>query len=151
MVEANKKKEESKVKKTTTTTKAASTAGRGRGAAQATRGTTTTTKSTPGAAAGRGRGAAAASKKTAGAGGPKMVGSNRDDYECPVCLELCAQPVLTPCKHFMCFQCHKRCVEMGMTCPMCRSHFDNHFVPQVDADLQQEIAEKMGNLFEERK
>ena len=80
-----------------------------------------------------------------------MVGSTRDDYECPVCLELCAQPVLTPCKHFMCFQCHKRCVEMGMTCPMCRSHFDKHFVPQVDADLQQEIAEKMGHLFEERK
>ena len=97
--------------------------GRGRGAAAA-----STTPGRGGATAGRG---AAAS----GRGGAKILGAQRDDYECPVCLELCAQPVLTPCKHFMCFQCHKRVVEAGMTCPMCRAHFDKLFIPQVDKDL----------------
>ena len=59
----------------------------------------------------------------------KVKGAQRDNYECPVCLELCAQPILTPCKHFMCFQCNKRVVAAGMTCPMCRAHFDKLFVP----------------------
>ena len=81
----------------------------------------------------------------------KIRGAQRDNYECPVCLELCAQPVLTPCKHFLCFQCHKRVVEAGMTCPMCRAHFDKLFVPQVDQELQREIAAAMGAEYEERK
>jgi len=42
-------------------------------------------------------------------------------------------------------------VEAGMTCPMCRTHFDKLFVPQVDKDLQMEIAAAMGDRFEERK
>ena len=87
------------------------------------------------------RGAAAAAPKGAAAAAPththisKVKGAQRDNYECPVCLELCAQPVLTPCKHFMCFQCNKRVVAAGMTCPMCRAHFDKLFVPQIDTQL----------------
>ena len=38
-----------------------------------------------------------------------------------------------------------------MTCPMCRAHFDRKFIPQVDKDLQLEIAQAMGAQFEERK
>ena len=38
-----------------------------------------------------------------------------------------------------------------MTCPMCRAHFDKLFIPQIDKDLQAEIAEAMGREFEERK
>ena len=38
-----------------------------------------------------------------------------------------------------------------MTCPMCRAHFDKLYIPMIDKDLQLEIAEKMGHLFEERK
>ena len=38
-----------------------------------------------------------------------------------------------------------------MTCPMCRAHFDKLFVPQVDIELQREIAAAMGQMFEERK
>ena len=83
--------------------------------------------------------------------GNRVSGAQRDNYECPVCLELCAQPVLTPCKHMMCFNCQKKLAQAGMTCPMCRAHFDKLFVPQVDADLQREIAEAMGAQFEERK
>ena len=67
--------------------------------------------------------------------GPKVLGAQRDDYECPVCLELCAQPALTPCKHFMCLACFKKVTEHGIPCPMCRAIFDKHFVPQVDIEL----------------
>ena len=117
MVEARKT-----VKKTTTT----ATPGAGRGAASAV---------TPGAGRGAGRGAARGGAQAA-SNAPRVLGAGRDDYECPVCLELCAQPVLTPCKHFMCFPCNKRVVSAGMTCPMCRAHFDKLFVPQVDTQLQ---------------
>ena len=34
---------------------------------------------------------------------------------------------------------------------MCRAIFDKHFVPQVDLELQEEIARAMGEQFEERK
>ena len=121
MVEAN--------NKTTTATKKKTTnprPGVGRAAASS---TTTPGATRGGAGRGVARGGAAAS------GGPRVLGVGRDDYECPVCLELCAQPVLTPCKHFMCFQCNKRVVAAGMTCPMCRSHFDKNFIPCIDTEL----------------
>ena len=51
----------------------------------------------------------------------------------------------------MCFGCHKRVVSMGMTCPMCRAHFDKLFVPVVDKELQAKIRDEMGDQFEERK
>ena len=44
------------------------------------------TASTRGAAAATMRGGPAASTTR---GGKKVVGAQRDDYECPVCLELC--------------------------------------------------------------
>lgn len=34
---------------------------------------------------------------------------------------------------------------------MCRSHFDKLFIPEVDTQLQQQIASEMGSQFEERK
>ena len=98
----------------------------------------TVKNSTPGGPAASKQSAAAKSGTTPLAkNGQRVLGAGRDNYECPVCLELCAQPVLTPCKHFMCFQCNKRVVAAGMTCPMCRAHFDKLFVPQVDTVLQE--------------
>ena len=82
MVDANKKK---------------TTTGVTPGAARLAAATKTTATKPTGAAAARSN----SQKKTNL--GKKVVGAQRDDYECPVCLELCAQPVLTPCKHFMCF------------------------------------------------
>ena len=119
-----------------------------------------TAKVTPGAskpAAPKGAAAAAVPKGAAAATpahthiSSRVKGAQRDNYECPVCLELCAQPILTPCKHFMCFQCNKRVVAAGMTCPMCRAHFDKLFVPQIDTQLQRQIAAAMGSEYEERK
>ena len=54
------------------------------GATASTRGTAASTR---GAAAAATRGVPAASTAR---GGAKIVGAQRDDYECPVCLELCA-------------------------------------------------------------
>ena len=100
---------------------------------------------------------AAAAKTTGGAAAArcvsksKITGAQRDNFECPVCLLLCVQPVVSPCKHFMCFECHKKCMKAGIPCPMCRAHFDKLFIPQVDRELQEEIAAAMGAEFEERK
>ena len=109
-----------------------------------------TAKPAPAAAAkpAQGRqGAAAAASGGAAARSTSMSrvkGAQRDNYECPVCLRLCAQPVITPCKHMLCFDCNKELIKKGMTCPMCRAHFDKLFIPQVDRELQEEIAAAMG-------
>ena len=111
------------VKKTTVSTR---TPGAAASLPKKTTTTTTTTKQT----VPKTNGAAAASKTS----GSKILGKV-DDYECPVCLELCAQPVITPCKHYMCYACSKRVVQQGMTCPMCRAHFDRNFVPMIDKEF----------------
>lgn len=72
-------------------------------------------------------------------------------YECPVCLDFCAEPVMTPCKHLFCLSCQKKIQKDGMKCPLCRAHFDKAFVPVVDIDLQQKLAEQYTEEFEERK
>ena len=131
MVEARPKATGAKTTAPKTGAAAQASAALSRGGAAAARGGASATRG--GAAAGAGRGAAA--QRTSVSPSSRIRGAQRDDYECPVCLELCAQPVLTPCKHFMCFQCHKRVVEAGMTCPMCRAHFDKLFVPEIDLEL----------------
>ena len=77
--------------------------------------------------------------------------TTKEDYECPVCMEFCAQPVVTPCKHFFCLPCQKNLMNKGMTCPLCRSVFDKLFVPVVDHDLQAKIAIQFEKEFEEAK
>ena len=112
-----------------------------------TKNSTTTSKKvtvTPGAA----KTTPGATKATPGAR-KDIAGLN--NHECSVCLELCAQPVKLPCKHAVCFDCSKRITEMGMTCPLCRAHFDKLFIPVVDKALQEQIALEAGYQFEERK
>jgi hypothetical protein len=102
-----------------------------------------------GAAAKRAQSKAAVSKKATlqaayprnnSAAKPKPSRANaaalRDGYECPVCLELCAEPVKTPCGHFFCLQCQKKLLTSGNNaCPMCRVFFDKAFKPQIDKEL----------------
>ena len=57
------------------------------------------------------------------------------DYECPIDYELCAQPVVLPCKHTVCLDCSRKIIELGLTCPLCRAHFDKLFVPAIDKDV----------------
>ena len=77
----------------------------------------------------------------------KGVSGLNDEMECPVCLTLCVQPCRLPCKHVMCMECSKQCTQRGMTCPLCRAHFDKLFIPVLDEDLQQEIQEEKKEEF----
>ena len=76
--------------------------------------------------------------------------SKRKKYACPVCYELCAQPVSMPCKHFLCFACHLKVFDRDRQCPMCRAQFDKLAVSKVDKDLQIKIATVAGAHFEKR-
>ena len=99
----------------------------------------------------------AAAKPTPGATKPTTTvaktagGKTIDDYECPICLEFCTQPVITPCKHFFCHKCSKAVQNMGMTCPLCRRQFDKFFVPKVDKELQAEIEKAFSPEYLARK
>ena len=72
------------------------------------------------------------------------------NYECSICLNLCVQPVTTPCNHFFCFECEKQVMQSAMSCPMCRSKFDRTWTPAVDSRLQAQIKQRMGKQFEQR-
>lgn len=73
------------------------------------------------------------------------------DYDCPICYQLCVQPVVTPCNHFFCFKCEKEILKKGMCCPLCRSKFPRSFAPVVDRSMQKTIEEEMGEDFKKRK
>ena len=127
MVSANPATKKTTTTKTTTTTTAKASAARAAPGGKATTSAAASKASAP-KAGGAAAGGAAAS-------GGNRVKQQTENYECPVCLELCADPVLTPCKHFMCFACSKAVIKSGMTCPMCRAHFDRNFIPSVDKTL----------------
>jgi len=43
----------------------------------------------------------------------KPAKKEKIDYECPVCMELCAEPVKTPCQHLFCLSCQKQLMKIG--------------------------------------
>ena len=73
------------------------------------------------------------------------------DFECPICLEIIAEPVRTPCNHLFCLSCQKQSQMTNQTCPMCRRQFDEKFIPMVDKNTQEEIKESFPGDFEERR
>ena len=82
----------------------------------------------------------------------KIERGGRDyEFDCPICFELCVQPVLTPCNHFFCFQCEKEMLEKRFCCPLCRKKFEMCFVPVVDKTLQDKIQSHDWAAFEARK
>ena len=88
------------------------------------------------------------SKRSMSAAAPKSTrrvwSCQQEDYCCPVCLELCAQPVLLPCKHFLCYQCNLKIIEAGRYCPICRAQFPENFVQKIDWSLQNELIAAAG-------
>lgn len=61
---------------------------------------------------------------------------SKEDFECPVCMELIAEPVKTPCQHLFCLSCQKQLMKLNSTCPLCRKVFDAQFIPMIDKSLQ---------------
>jgi hypothetical protein len=61
-----------------------------------------------------------------------LQGKTAEDFECPICCNFCAEPIMTPCKHQFCLECSKQEAKAGMACPLCRKHFDKAFVPVVE-------------------
>ena len=76
----------------------------------------------------------------------------RDQYECPVCLEICAEPVASECVHYFCYACQKKILATPQhNCPICRETFDKNIKPQIDRNLQLEIKFVSPDEFDERK
>lgn len=75
----------------------------------------------------------------------------KSDYECPICLDLIAEPVRTPCNHLFCLSCQKQVIKLNSVCPMCRRQFDREFVPIVDQRTQEDICQMFPEDFIERK
>ena len=73
------------------------------------------------------------------------------DYECPICYEICVEPVITPCRHFFCLVCQKDIIKRGLCCPLCRRNFDKMFTPKIDKGLQSEIYQNFSLEFQARK
>jgi hypothetical protein len=34
----------------------------------------------------------------------------KEDFECPICLEIIAEPMRTPCNHLFCLSCQKQSI-----------------------------------------
>eukprot|EP00347_Sterkiella_histriomuscorum_P019741 403340466 len=73
------------------------------------------------------------------------------DYECPICYELIAEPVVTMCKHLFCLSCQNQVLQQNKVCPMCRKAFTKAFIPQIDKKIQQKIQDQFPQEFEKRK
>ncbi len=46
--------------------------------------------------------------------------SSRDDYNCPVCLNILSNPVVLSCAHRFCWHCLAKASLFGQCCPVCR-------------------------------
>ena len=46
---------------------------------------------------------------------------NKDDLDCPICIEMVNEPVRLQCNHLMCRECFERLLELSSRkCPKCR-------------------------------
>jgi SWI/SNF-related matrix-associated actin-dependent regulator of chromatin subfamily A3 len=56
----------------------------------------------------------------------KMLQLSIDSQEeCPVCMEVLNEPVITKCAHVFCTPCIERVIEVQHKCPMCRAELDS--------------------------
>lgn len=80
-----------------------------------------------------------------------LQSKNKDDFQCPICLEIMAEPIVTACKHYLCLSCHKEAKKIKSTCPMCREYFKMDFEAVIDKNLQAYISQEYQSDFEKRK
>jgi hypothetical protein len=75
------------------------------------------------------------------------------DFECPICMEIMVEPVVTECGHGMCLPCFRKIIKgkKNPLCPMCRKDFNSMCIPTINHELQQAIEYIAPDLFEERR
>jgi SWI/SNF-related matrix-associated actin-dependent regulator of chromatin subfamily A3 len=68
--------------------------------------------------------------------------------DCPICLDVLKEPVITNCAHFFCTPCLERVIETQHRCPMCRAPLESFAsttvkpAKETSAPTQDEIADK---------
>src|SRR5688572_30136092 len=72
-----------------------------------------------------------------------------EEFECPLCLKLLAEPVSVPCSHNFCKLCLQRTLqEHKPQCPVCRSNLS--FLNPEDLRPNLIIQSVMQNIFKDR-
>ena len=68
-----------------------------------------------------------------------MKGESPDKatHLCAICLEEDSKPVIMPCAHSLCTQCHQRWVHHRLSCPFCRLGFDRKTMNQNQWELME--------------
>lgn len=83
----------------------------------------------------------------------KLENNNKKiDCECPVCWKIMIKPSKTPCKHFFCYLCLKKCInKFGKACPTCRSPINFDFRPKINIKKKNIISQIFPEKFVTKK
>lgn len=79
----------------------------------------------------------------------KLDNKNQElDCECPVCWRIMIKPSRTPCNHFFCYFCLKKCIKkFGKICPSCRSSINYDFKPKINIKKKNIISQIFPEKF----
>jgi len=55
-----------------------------------------------------------------------------ETLECSICKEVLKDPRILPCEHTFCLECIKKWSVRQLTCPVCRTRFDD--LPMSDGE-----------------
>jgi SWI/SNF-related matrix-associated actin-dependent regulator of chromatin subfamily A3 len=64
--------------------------------------------------------------------------------DCPICMDMLKDPVITVCTHVFCFECIEKTINLQLKCPMCREELDSTekvVRPAVEVSEQSNIDE----------
>lgn len=68
--------------------------------------------------------------------------------ECPVCMDILKDPVITHCKHFFCRGCISKVIDIQQKCPMCRAELSED---KLVEPAPEQLAEEEETLDQETK
>ena len=70
-----------------------------------------------------------------------------DSYNCPICYNLSAEPVVTPCNHIICYRCILTLIRVKNACPICRQPFVDQYVPKINENMYGYIQKEFIEAF----
>jgi len=76
---------------------------------------------------------------------------DEEEYLCPLCYYLMAEPIMTPCNHSFCHKCILDSRAYAASCPLCRADFPESWNPTISKSLQTTIKNKFPTQFNQRK